>query len=56
MKDSVQLVEAYFRDLRDIRQTGGGVKEESYYSNLLLMRIMNGVKRVRTSGRPRLGN
>lgn len=34
MKDSVQLVEAYFRDLRDIRQTGGGVKEESYYGSL----------------------
>ncbi len=34
MKDDVQLVEAYFRDLRDIRQTGGGVKEESYYGSL----------------------
>lgn len=41
MKDSVQLVEAYFRDLRDIRQTGGGVKEESYYGSL--ENLLNGV-------------
>ena len=34
MKDSIQLVEAYFKDLRDIHQTGGGVKEESYYGSL----------------------
>ena len=41
MKDGVQLVEAYFRDLRDIRQTGGGVKEESYYGSL--ENLLNGV-------------
>ncbi len=31
MKENLQLAEAYFKDLRDIHQTGGGVKEESYY-------------------------
>ncbi len=34
MKENVQLAEAYFKDLRDIHQTGGGVKEESYYGSL----------------------
>jgi len=34
MKEHIQLVEAYFKDLRDIHQTGGGVKEESYYGSL----------------------
>ena len=34
MKDNIQLVEEYFRDLRDIHQSGGGVKEESYYGSL----------------------
>ena len=34
MKEDVQLAEAYFKDLRDIHQTGGGVKEESYYGSL----------------------
>ena len=34
MKENIQLVEAYFKDLRDIHQTGGGVKEESYYGSL----------------------
>ena len=41
MKDSVQLVEAYFRNLRDIRQTGGGVGEESYYGTL--ENLLNGI-------------
>jgi hypothetical protein len=34
MKEHIQLFEAYFQDLRDIHQTGGGVKEESYYGSL----------------------
>jgi len=34
MKDNIQLVEEYFRDLRDIHQSGGGVKEESFYGSL----------------------
>jgi hypothetical protein len=34
MKEDAQLAEAYFKDLRDIHQTGGGVKEESYYGSL----------------------
>ena len=34
MKENIQLAEAYFKDLRDIHQTGGGVKEESYYGSL----------------------
>jgi hypothetical protein len=41
MKDSIQLVEAYFKDLRDIHQTGGGVKEESYYGSL--ENLLNGI-------------
>jgi hypothetical protein len=41
MKDSIQLVEAYFKDLRDIHQTGGGVKEESYYGSLA--NLLNGI-------------
>jgi hypothetical protein len=41
MKDSVQLVEVYFRDLRDIHQTGGGVKGGSYYSSL--ENLLNGI-------------
>ena len=40
MKD-LQLVEAYFEDLRDIHQTGGGVKEESYYGSLA--NLLNGI-------------
>ena len=34
MKEDGQFAEAYFKDLRDIHQTGGGVKEESYYGSL----------------------
>jgi len=41
MKDSIRLVEAYFKDLRDIHQTGGGVKEESYYGSLA--NLLNGI-------------
>jgi hypothetical protein len=41
MKDSVQLIEAYFRSLHEIRQTGGGVKEESYYGSL--ENLLNGI-------------
>ena len=41
MKDPIQLVEAYFKDLRDIHQTGGGVKEESYYGSLA--NLLNGI-------------
>jgi len=46
MKEHIQLVEAYFKDLRDIHQTGGGVKEESYYGSLanLLNSIGKGLK------------
>jgi len=46
MKDNLQLAEAYFKDLRDIHQTGGGVKEESYYGSLanLLNSIGKGLK------------
>jgi len=46
MKEDVQLAEAYFKDLRDIHQTGGGVKEESYYGSLanLLNSIGKGLK------------
>ena len=50
MKDQTQLLEAYFRDLLATRQTGGGVKEESYYDALanLLTGVGNGLKpRVR---------
>jgi len=41
MKGHLQLVEAYFKDLRDIHQTGGGVKEESYYGSLA--NLLNGI-------------
>jgi hypothetical protein len=34
-------MEAYIRDLHDIRQSGGGVKEESYYSSLA--NLLNGI-------------
>ena len=50
MKDQTQLLEGYFSDLRTIRQTGGGVDEESYYDALstLLTGVGNGLKpRVR---------
>jgi len=41
MKDSIQFVEEYFKDLRDIHQTGGGVKEESFYGSLA--NLLNGI-------------
>lgn len=41
MKENIQLVDAYFKDLRDIHQTGGGVKEESYYGSL--ENLLNGI-------------
>lgn len=41
MKDHLQLVEEYFKDLRDIHQTGGGVKEESFYGSLA--NLLNGI-------------
>lgn len=41
MKDGIQFVEEYFKDLRDIQQTGGGVKEESFYGSLA--NLLNGI-------------
>lgn len=41
MKNQAQLIEDYFRDLLTIRNTGGGVKEESYYG--ALEKLLNGV-------------
>lgn len=41
MKDRLQLLEAYFKDIRDVYQTGGGVKEESYYGSLA--NLLNGI-------------
>ena len=41
MKDSIQFVEEYFKDLRDIHQTGGGVREESFYGSLA--NLLNGI-------------
>jgi hypothetical protein len=41
MKDSMQCVEEYFKDLRDIHQTGGGVREESFYGSLA--NLLNGI-------------
>lgn len=41
MKEDMQLAEEYFRDIRDIYQTGGGVKEESYYGSLA--NLLNGI-------------
>jgi len=41
MKDSIQSVEEYFKELRDIHQTGGGVKEESFYGSLA--NLLNGI-------------
>ena len=41
MKDTIQFVEEYFKDLRDIHQTGGGVKEESFYGSLA--NLLNGI-------------
>jgi hypothetical protein len=34
MKENVQLLETYFGELWQTRQTGGGVEEESYYGSL----------------------
>ena len=41
MKDQIQLLESYFRDLREISLSGGGVKEESYYD--ALSNLLNGI-------------
>lgn len=41
MKEDIQLAEAYFKDIHDIYQTGGGVKEESYYGSLA--NLLNGI-------------
>lgn len=41
MKEDIQLAEEYFKDIRDIYQTGGGVKEESYYGSLA--NLLNGI-------------
>ncbi len=41
MKENIQLAEAYFKDIGDIHQTGGGVKEESYYGSLA--NLLNGI-------------
>jgi hypothetical protein len=43
VKDHLQLLEEYFKDLRDIHQTGGGVKEESFYGSLA--NLLNGIGR-----------
>ena len=40
-QDYSRQLETYFRDLAVIRQTGGGVKEESYYD--ALSTLINGV-------------
>jgi len=41
MKENIQLVEAYFKDLREIHQFGGGVDEESYYGSF--EKLLNGI-------------
>ncbi len=41
MKDNIQLVGAYFKDLRDIRESGGGVEEGSNYGSL--EKLLNGI-------------
>ena len=41
MKDHIQIVEEYFKDLHEIHQTGAGVKEESYYGSL--ENLFNGI-------------
>jgi len=41
MKDHIQIVEAYFRELLDTHQTGGGVQETSYYG--ILQNLLNGI-------------
>lgn len=41
MKDHLQLIEEYFRDLREIHDTGGGVDEESFYGSL--EKLLNGI-------------
>ena len=46
MKENLHLLEEYFKSLRDIHQSGGGVKEQSYYGSLesLLNGIGKGLK------------
>jgi len=41
MTENIRLVGEYFGDLRDIHQSGGGVKEESYYGSL--EKLFNGI-------------
>ncbi|OGN88356.1 MAG: DNA methyltransferase [Chloroflexi bacterium RBG_13_46_14] len=41
MKEDIQLVEEYFRDLRDIHQSGAGLKETSYYGSIA--NLFNGI-------------
>ena len=41
MKDHIQLVEEYLKDIRDIHQSGAGVKETSYYASLA--NLLNGI-------------
>ncbi|MDP3065093.1 MAG: type ISP restriction/modification enzyme [Chloroflexota bacterium] len=41
MKEHTQLLESYFRSLLEVRQSGAGVKEESYYD--ALSNLLNGI-------------
>lgn len=41
MREKAQLLEAYFQQLLEIRQSGAGVKEESYYD--ALSNLLNGI-------------
>ncbi len=41
MKEDIQFTEAYLKDLSDIYQTGGRVKEESHYGSLA--NLLNGI-------------
>jgi len=41
MKENIQLAEEYFKDIHEIHQSGGGVKEESYYGSLA--NLLNGI-------------
>ena len=41
MKEDIQFTEAYLKDLSDIHQTGGRVKEGSHYGSLA--NLLNGI-------------
>ncbi len=41
MKEDIQFMEAYLKDLSDLHQTGGRVKEESHYGSLA--NLLNGI-------------